>query len=551
MLNLLSASYQVKMGFFIALLVLICLQFVAMACVMIFANKLRKFRKNRKAKKKQNVATVADETPADVADTTAEEVLTEKTETVTTAEDAPTEDVKPEAEYEKESFGERFKDFFATLGGKIRKYFVDLGHRIRTFWVNAWHKTVRFFKNVGVFFKMLWTLCVEAKLKMDQKRARRRAQKAVENSEEILPAEQTQLDEASVTDNAEPVTDETAEEQPVFADSDEDAQAEVDEVTLMRSRFAHFFRRRTKDEWKTALLGNNEKKGALQLIVCYTLLILFGFVYIYPMLYMLAYSLMGESDVINPLVTYWPTEWKWSNYSEAAQAVSFFKTLGRTVYISVLPALFQTVACCLTAYGLARFRFPGKKVLFGLIILTFIIPPQLTMFPQLVIFTNLHFSGNVLSFMVPAALGQGIKSAVFILIFYQFFRGIPDSVVEAAKIDGANSFQIFTRIGLPAAVPAILLSFLLSVVWYYNETVLTQVYIGQPDYTLPLQLQRFREAFNNAFGGGGADSTTGKSVNDAIYMAGTLLNVLPLIIMFFFTQKYFVDGIDKAGITGE
>ncbi len=503
------------------------------------------------------------EQSVDVADMpAAQETLTEAAETAETpttaspAQDASTEDAAPETESEKESFGERLKNFFVMLGGKIRNYFVGLGHRIRDFWVNAWHKTVRFFKNVGVFFKMLWTLCVEAKLKAAQKRARRRAEKAAETPEGTLPAEQTTIDEATVTATpksvavtADVATD-NAEEQPVFADSEEDAEAEVDEVTLMRSRFAHFFRRRTKDEWKTALLGNNEKKGAIQLIVCYTLLILFGFVYIYPMLYMLAYSLMGESDVINPLVTYWPTEWKWSNYSEAAQAVNFFGTLARTAYISVLPALFQTAACCLTAYGLARFRFPGKKVLFGLIILTFIIPPQLTMFPQLVIFTNLHFSGNVLSFIVPAALGQGIKSAVFILIFYQFFRGIPDSVVEAAKIDGANSFQIFTRIGLPAAVPAILLSFLLSVVWYYNETVLTQVYIGQPDYTLPLQLQRFREAFNNAFGGG-ADSTTGKSVNDAIYMAGTLLNVLPLIIMFFFTQKYFVDGIDKAGITGE
>lgn len=473
----------------------------------------------------------------------------------TLAQDAqtPVEDATAEEDSEKEGFGARCKNFFVRLGGKIRKYFVDLGNRIRDFWVNAWHKTVRFFKEIGVFFKMLWVLCVEAKLKIDQKIARRRAAKATANQDGT--AEQPQLDEATATENPELVTvtadaaQTETEEQIVVADTDEDVETVPDEVTLMRGRFYRFFHR-TKAEWKSALLGNNEKKGAVQLIVCYVLLILFGFVYIYPMLYMLAYSLMGESDVINPLVTYWPTEWRWSNYTEAANAVNFFLTLARTVYVSVLPALFQTVACCLTAYGLARFRFPGKKVLFALIILTFIIPPQLTMFPQLVIFTNLHISGNVLSFIVPAAFGQGIKSAVFILIFYQFFRGIPDSVVEAAKIDGANSFQIFTRIGLPAAVPAILLSFLLSVVWYYNETVLTQVYIGQPDYTLPLQLQRFREAFNNAFGGG-ADSTTGKSVNDAIYMAGTLLNVLPLLVMFFFTQKYFVDGIDKAGITGE
>lgn len=482
---------------------------------------------------------------------------TEQTQTQAVS-DAESETKTTEDDSEKRSFGESCKQFFVTLGRKIRTYFVNLGKRFCNFWVNFWHKTVKFFKNVGVFFRMLWSLCVEAKLKISDNRAKRRAKKAafeaaengttndvtVENS--TVESSETQTEQVSVVTSAQPATDAKEGSETIFTDVEEQAD-EVDEVKLMRSRFAHFFRRRTKDEWKTALLGNNEKKGALQLIVSYALLILFGFVYIYPMLYMLAYSLMGESDVVNPLVTYWPTEWQWNNYREASQTLNFFHTLLETAYISVLPSIFQTIACGLTAYGLARFNFPGKKIIFGLIIVTFIIPPQLTMMPQLIIFTKLGFAGNVLSFMVPAALGQGIKSAVFILIFYQFFRGIPDSVVEAAKIDGANSFQIFTRIGIPAAMPAILLSFLLSVVWYYNETVLTTVYLGTSVTTLPISLENFRSSYEALF----PSTTAGKSVNEAIYMAGTLLNVLPLIIMYFFTQKYFVDGIDKEGITGE
>lgn len=461
------------------------------------------------------------------------------------------EDAAPLQE-EKESFGTRCKDFFAALGGKLRNYFVNLGKRIRDFWVNAWRKTVRFFKNVGVFFRMIWSLLVEVNAKAVAKSKQRKAKRlAAEQGEQAVDAAELQ-EQAPLEVQAEPLADEQPEQTPdqpamdVAAEEPEQEEA-VDEVQLMRSRFAHFFRKRTKDEWKTALMGNNEKKGVVQLVICYALLILFGFVYIYPMLYMLAYSLMGESDVVNPMVTYWPTEWKWSNYREAATTLDFFNTLLQTVYISVLPSIFQTVACGLTAYGLARFRFPGKKVVFALIILTFIIPPQLTMMPQLIIFTKLGFAGNVLSFMVPAALGQGIKSAVFILIFYQFFRGIPDSVVEAAKIDGANSFQIFSRIGIPAAMPAILLSFLLSVVWYYNETVLSSVYLGSSVKMLPLELEKFQDTYSKLF----PAETTGKSVNEAIYMAGTLLNVLPLLVMYFFTQRYFVDGIDKAGITGE
>ena len=315
------------------------------------------------------------------------------------------------------------------------------------------------------------------------------------------------------------------------------------------SRIVSWAKSLTKDDVKAFFLGTSEKKGFIKLFVSYSLLILFGFVYVYPMLYMLGYSLMSPSDVSNPMVNYLPTSWYTQNFTEASQVLNFWQTLLETIYVSVLPAFFQTVACCLVAYGLARFSFRGKKVIFGLILLTFIVPTQLTMLPQLLIYTTLKLTDTVFSFIIPAVLGQGIKSAVFILIFYQFFRGIPDSVVEAAKIDGANSFQVFYKIGIPAAVPAILLSFLLSVVWYYNETVLSSIYFGGEITTLPLELSKFQATYNQLFGNGSGD--TGRSANEAIYVAGTLLSILPLLVMYFFTQKYFADGIDKAGITGE
>lgn len=315
------------------------------------------------------------------------------------------------------------------------------------------------------------------------------------------------------------------------------------------SRFKAWCKSLTKENVKAFFLGTGEKKGFVQCFVSYTLLILFGFVYVYPMLYMLGYSLMSPSDVTNPMVNYLPTQLYFQNYAEASQVLKFWNTLLQTVYISVLPAFFQTVSCCLAAYGLARFNFPGKKVVFALIILTFIVPTQLTMIPQVLIFSNLKIIDTVFTFILPAAFGQGIKSAVFVLIFYQFFKGIPDSVVEAAKIDGANSFQIFVKLGLSAAKPAILLALLLSVVWYYNETVLTSIYIGGTVTTLPVELEKFEATYKALFGD--TSSATGKSANEAIYMAGTLLSILPLIIFYFFTQKHFTEGIDKAGITGE
>ncbi|MEG1705992.1 MAG: carbohydrate ABC transporter permease [Clostridia bacterium] len=308
----------------------------------------------------------------------------------------------------------------------------------------------------------------------------------------------------------------------------------------------------SKDDIKTKMkyifMGNNEKKGLIEKIVCYALLILFGFVYLYPMLYMLAYSFMSPSDVVNPLVNYFPTSWYFTNYVEAAQALSYGKTLLQTLVEAVAPAIFQTASTMLVAYGLARFEFKGKKIIFGCIILTFIVPQQITMIPQIMLFKDLGLLDSLLSFIVPAAFGQGIKSAVFILIFYQFFSAIPKSVEEAAKIDGATSLQIFWKVGIPTALPAIILSFLLSVVWYYNETVLSAIYFGSEWTTLPLELAKLQASYEAIFG---TASTTGKSINDAIYMAGTLLSIIPLLFLFFFTQRFFVDGIDKAGITGE
>lgn len=315
------------------------------------------------------------------------------------------------------------------------------------------------------------------------------------------------------------------------------------------SRTVAWFKSLTKENVKAFFFGTGEKKGFLPCLISYTLLILFGFVYVYPVLYMIGYSLMSPSDVTNPMVNYLPTAAYFQNYTEASQVLKFWSTLFETIYVSLLPAIFQTVSCCLAAYGLARFKFFGKKVVFALIIITFIVPTQLTMMPQVLIYSNLGIIDSVFTFIIPAALGQGIKSAVFILIFYQFFRGIPDSVVEAAKIDGANSFQIFIRLGLAAAKPAILLSLLLSVVWYYNETVLTSIYLGGTVTTLPLELEKFEATYKALFGD--AAGNTGKSVNEAIYMAGTLLSILPLIVFYFFTQKHFTEGIDKAGITGE
>jgi multiple sugar transport system permease protein len=181
---------------------------------------------------------------------------------------------------------------------------------------------------------------------------------------------------------------------------------------------------------------------------------------------------------------------------------------------------------------------------------TFIIPPQVTMIPQFLMFRDLKLLETIWAFILPATFTQGIRSAIFVLIFYQFFNMLPRSLEEAAKIDGASTFKIFYRIAVPSATPAYIIAFLFSLVWYWNETTLTALYLGEKWATLPLKLQNFAVTFRRLYP---ADpySVVGKNLNEAIVMAGTFLTLIPLLMIYFFTQSWFVESIDRTGITGE
>ena len=320
------------------------------------------------------------------------------------------------------------------------------------------------------------------------------------------------------------------------------------EIAYEKINIITMFRKenRNKETIRMVLLGNQERKGVIPAIAIYVLLVLFGFVFIYPIIYMISNSFMSEADLASNNVNYVPTHLEWSNYFEAWRVLNYPKVFLQTMLVSVVPALCQTVVCALTGWGIARYKFKGSKVLMGLIIFTFLVPSCLVMLPTASLYTKLHINGSALAYILPALFGQGFKSAVFILIFYQYFKAIPKTIIEAAEIDGANTIKVFFHIGLPSAKSAILLTILLSVVWYYNETVLASIFFGSAITTLPLGLESFATSYRELYPG-----ATDANVNESIYMAGTILNILPLVILYGFTQKFFIQGMDKAGITGE
>ncbi len=300
---------------------------------------------------------------------------------------------------------------------------------------------------------------------------------------------------------------------------------------------------------KGFLFGDRRRYGAVFMVLLYLLLIAIGFIYLYPLLFMFVTSLKSPNDLLNPMVQWVPTEFYLGNYFKAYRVLDYPATLAASILISVVPSVIQAAVCSLIGYGLARYRFRGKNLVFILILATFIIPAQNTVIPQMLAYKSLGLLGNILALILPASLGQGYKSAIFILIFYQTFLSVPKSLEEAARLDGASDLRIFQEVALPAAAPAFIISIIFSTVWYWNETYLTVIFLEGGLQSLPMQLTKFVQAYENLYPPGTVNIFD--RLNEAVKLSGTFLNILPLLVMYFVLQKWFVESVERTGITGE
>ena len=290
--------------------------------------------------------------------------------------------------------------------------------------------------------------------------------------------------------------------------------------------------------------------NVMKKVVMYALLISIGFVFLYPFLYMFINSFMSPEDLMNPAVSWVPTKIYFQNYIKAFETLDFGKSFWNSRYISLIAAVLQTAVAAVTGYGLARFNVKLKGIIMILILVTFVFPVETLLIPRYVMFNSYKMLDSPLPLWISALTGQGLKSAVFILVFQQVFNGYPISLDEAAELDGAGKYKVFFKIALPIAKPAIVLSMLFSFVWYWNETRQSGLYFGEIIKTLPMKLGSFAASYASLYeSAGGADAAT--SINEAVTLAGTMLSCLPILIMFIILQKQFVESIEKSGITGE
>jgi multiple sugar transport system permease protein len=215
-------------------------------------------------------------------------------------------------------------------------------------------------------------------------------------------------------------------------------------------------------------------------------------------------------------------------------------------------AVAQTLVSALTGFALSRYDFKFKKFWFVMIVLAFIVPTPVTMVPRLMMFVTvqeaaaIQLIGTALPQVMMALLGQGVYSTVLILVFYTAFNMIPRVLDEAAQIDGASAMKVFWFIVVKMSATTILVVFLFSFVWNWNETYITGTLMRNIEL-LPAKLNMFNSEFDSLVSAqGGAFK-----LNEAYKMAATLISISPLLILYAFVQKQFIQGIENTGITGE
>lgn len=274
-------------------------------------------------------------------------------------------------------------------------------------------------------------------------------------------------------------------------------------------------------------------------LITHLFLILFGLVMVYPLIWMFFASFKTTNEIFaSPKLL--PEIFLWENYvngwrSAATGAVSYTNFFLNTLYLVVPTVIFTVLSCLLVAYGFTRFRFPGSKILFSLMIATLMLPNSVIVIPRFMIFKNLGWLDSYLPFIVPAMFAC---YPFFIFMLVQFMRGIPIALDESAKIDGCGPWRILFSILAPLMKPALFSAGLFQFLWTWNDFFNQLIFINSPKkYTIALGLRM------------SIDSST-QMVRWNEVMAMSLCSIIPLILLFFFAQRYFVEGISTSGIKG-
>ena len=276
-------------------------------------------------------------------------------------------------------------------------------------------------------------------------------------------------------------------------------------------------------------------------------ILLFGlsFIILYPLLYMVSMSFRPTEQLYDPTVMWVPKSLTMENLKNAFELMDYPKSLLLSLKTNIVSSFLQIAVCALTGYGFARFQFKGKKIFFVLVLITIMVPPSIISIPTFMTFKTIGILDTVWTFYLPAMLGAGLKSGLFVFIFRQFFRGLPLELEDAAAVDGCGFLKCFLRIIVPNAGSVFVMTILLSTMWYWNDYFTSTMYYStQETVTVAMVNLQSRAALIT----GGATADPYETIT--LMQAGSLLTILPLLIVYVVLQKYFVQGVERSGIVG-
>lgn len=315
-----------------------------------------------------------------------------------------------------------------------------------------------------------------------------------------------------------------------------------------------------------SLQGNRlgKFKKIIKPIVMIVFMLSFTYILLYPIFYMLSNALKTSADYINPTVQWVPQNFTFENFKTAFIAMNYWNSLKNTIVMEIVSAFLSVFFCSVYAYGLSRFKFRFRNVLIFVLILIIMVPDVMVIIPRVENFRRLDFLGilgfinrwtgkdlrpnilnTLLPFYLPSIFGVGLKSGIYIYIYMQFFKGLPGELEEAAWIDGAGPLRTFLQIIVPSSTTVFMTVLVFSLVWHWNDYYLAMLYTSD---TLPMAvvLMDIRQHIFISFG----EANGASPLIFGAPPAACLLYIAPIILIYMFLQKFFVESIDRVGIVG-
>jgi multiple sugar transport system permease protein len=273
---------------------------------------------------------------------------------------------------------------------------------------------------------------------------------------------------------------------------------------------------------------------ALSPLFRHALLILISIAFLFPFYWMVASALKSNDQIFAVPPQWIPNPIHWENFITALDFPGFpyFRLLWNSVFYSGMVTIGTVISCAAVGYGFARLKFPGRDFLFAITLATLMVPPIVTYIPTYILFAKLELTGSYAPLIIPKFLGD----AFFIFMIRQFFMGVPWELSDAARIDGAGEFRIFWEIMLPLVRPALIVVAVFSILYTWHDFFGPLIYLQDRDqYPLTLGLFAFQSQ---------------RTLEWPLIMAGATLTTLPMVIVFMFTQRYFIRGIATTGLKG-